>query len=443
MEINYTEIEKKVLGMFLFAETVEDQTEILMNIGSKDFEDDLVRQYFEVISDLVMQSREKVDIVTAYQHLKEYKFFDVKYFSKLTEDVLFSMPDVFRYIGAIKFRNERRDVYRFLVSKANQVKTTRTMPDLDELKEEIIVRMRQRTESKDEFTDIKGYIGMLDKHVNKETEVAERKFGLSELDKLTNGIETPRLIVVGGLKKSGKSRFVINTMHNLYKQGLTSVFISLEMPPYEVAKLTLSRFSGVEEPKLRSQSYISNEEKQRYYEARDSMNWEKIKIMHPEGKTDLASILRKIRLAAKLYPGAVIFIDYLQRIDHDRNRQAQSLETISNAIADATREHNVTIVLLSQMQNIAERETPSIGHLKGSGGIAESADIILLLDNVYRRTKDESKKGIIEIIVEQRYGDSGVVKVYSDLSRSIFQDSFGVEISNWELRDGKRYGVLN
>jgi replicative DNA helicase len=118
----------------------------------------------------------------------------------------------------------------------------------------------------------------------------------------------------------------------------------------------------------------------------------------------------------------VVFIDYLQRIVHNKNRDAQELEEISNIIADATREEGIAIILLSQMQNIAENEIPTIGHLKGSGGIGESADTILLLDNIARRTHKDTDKGNMDIYVEQRYGDSGKVELLCDLGTLWFGD---------------------
>ena len=95
----------------------------------------------------------------------------------------------------------------------------------------------------------------------------------------------------------------------------------------------------------------------------------------------------------------MVFIDYIQRIDHDRNRQAQQLEDISVRIADSARLNNIAVVLLSQLNVQGEREIPSIAHLKGSGGIGEAADTVLLLDNLYRRTKREADKNKINIYI--------------------------------------------
>lgn len=61
-----------------------------------------------------------------------------------------------------------------------------------------------------------------------------------------------------------------------------------------------------------------------------------------------------------------------------------------------------------------------------SGGIGEAADAILLLSNVYRKTKLDADKGRFEILIEQRYGDSGIIKCTADLGTSTFADSIAV-----------------
>ena len=71
---------------------------------------------------------------------------------------------------------------------------------------------------------------------------------------------------------------------------------------------------------------------------------------------------------------------------------------------------------------MGERETPNMGHLIGSGGIGEAADVIFLFDNIYRRTKNETDKNKIDIYIEQRHGDSGKAELYADLGSCNFRN---------------------
>jgi len=57
-------------------------------------------------------------------------------------------------------------------------------------------------------------IGMINKaRALKNGEVFGLSWGLNKLDFLTSGIELKKSYVVGGTKKTGKTKFVINTMH--------------------------------------------------------------------------------------------------------------------------------------------------------------------------------------------------------------------------------------
>ncbi|MCH7826521.1 MAG: hypothetical protein IIC75_00890, partial [Bacteroidetes bacterium] len=142
----------------------------------------------------------------------------------------------------------------------------------------------------------------------------------------------------------------------------------------------------------------------------------------------IEGVLSRIRSYSKL-GYKVIFIDYLQRISHNRNNQAQELEDISIKIADSARANNISIILLSQLNALAEREVPTPAHLKGSGGIGESADTILLMDNIYRRTKKE--KGKIDVYIESRYGDSGRLSLHADLGSCQFSN-YGTDDTKYQ-----------
>ena len=88
------------------------------------------------------------------------------------------------------------------------------------------------------------------------------------------------------------------------------------------------------------------------------------------------------------------------------------------------RKENVAIVIASQLANISERETPTIGHLKGSGGIGETADTIMLIENIYRKTKKEEDRNKLVLYFEQRHGLSGKQKIYCDLGLCQFKDLY-------------------
>jgi len=88
----------------------------------------------------------------------------------------------------------------------------------------------------------------------------------------------------------------------------------------------------------------------------------------------------------------------------------------------------------SQLNALGEKQVPNMGHLKGSGGIGEAADTIILFDNLYRRTKKENVKNKIDLYIEQRYGDSGKLAIQADLGSCTFRNLASKKSSDLSLQ---------
>ena len=271
---------------------------------------------------------------------------------------------------------------------------------------------------KSEFINIQEFTDKIKTQINSQKEIEGHSWGIKKLDQWTSGIVSPKVYVIGGLKKSGKSRFVIHTITQLHNKKIPAAYLSLEMPGYEVTKLLYANLTGLNDLRFRSSSFMTLDEQALFENTRISQE-----LLGIECKSglNLEKVLSRIRRYAKM-GYQVIFIDYLQRISHNRNNQANELEDISIKIADAARLNNVAIVMLSQLNVTAEKEAPNMGQLKGSGGIGESADTIILFDNLYRRTKQEKDRGYVDLYIEQRYGDSGKLTIQADLGSCRFND---------------------
>jgi replicative DNA helicase len=246
-------------------------------------------------------------------------------------------------------------------------------------------------------------------------------FGLHELDYLTGGLECGKTYVVGATKKSGKSKFVINTIHALHQREIKSLFLSLEMNGEGVVKEIISRFNEIDNSNLRRRL--------------DRGTYEKIHSLKSELsylEIDTQSFLTTTQIRHKVRQASqrgvkVIFIDYLQRLDFQMKGSGQNFATIiSNTvsqIADIAKEFNVAILFLSQLANRADNEQATIADLKDSGGIAEGVDCILILNNQDRISKDyEHKTNQVWISIEQRSGASGLIKCTTNLGMAKFEE---------------------
>ena len=408
----------------------------LLNIGNNDriealcllekpglFEDYRNEEILKAISIMTLQGK-AVDFITVYQALKNK-------FEPAELDEINSLgnkePNLWKHIRLLQERKYKKELQQKIRCSLELLNQSTFADDIEDVKSNLIAELcGLNFDDKSDFVDLDEQNELLKKQLESDKKIEGFSWGITDLDKWTSGIVSPRMYVLGGLKKSGKTRFVIHTLKELHNQGVPSAFISLEMPPYEINKLLRASFANIDDLRLRSSSYLKSEEK----ELLESVNINE-SLLGIECKSGLRieQILSRLRRYSKL-GFKVVFIDYIQRIDHDRNRQAQQLEDISVRIADSARLNNIAVVLLSQLNVQGEREIPSIAHLKGSGGIGEAADTVLLLDNLYRRTKREADKNKINIYIEQRYGDSGTQAIQCDLGCIQFRNFSTLEESN-------------
>jgi len=238
-------------------------------------------------------------------------------------------------------------------------------------------------------------------------------WGLPKLDKYTRGIIPGCYYAIGGLKKTGKTLFGINTIAELVgSQKVPCLVFSLEMSATAIAWALLSRQTKIDSAQFGTR-YLDDDQMARihtaaitietdwplYIDSRKGLSVEQI----------IASIRRHVRKGVK-----VVLIDYLQRIDipNRSDNRATAIQKAINKLADAAAKYDVALLILSQLANRAEfGNKPTVGDFKESGGITEACDCALLLDNIDRtegnfKTADRTRKFDI-IIALQRIGESG------------------------------------
>jgi len=254
----------------------------------------------------------------------------------------------------------------------------------------------------------------------KDKKLSGYSWGLNELDTTTGGIERSKSYVIGGLKKSGKTKLLINTQANLLKNNVRCGWISLEMNAKNLMRWILSRIAHVDSDKIRK-GFISNEEIERL---RTVTDWLRInhKLIHIDDRPALETIQVRglIRKWAKLGVG-VVFLDYLQRLHIDTSRgdnRATAIQRATVELADIAKEYNVALVYLSQLRNEAEGRMAGIGDLKESGGIGESVDCAIILNNLDRINKMKTKQNKSKLVIEQRDGASDEIELSTRLKYS-------------------------
>lgn len=414
-------LERMVLGALLCEEDHDKQMQAICDLDYPQmFTNPVYEEILGAMSRIIL-SRKDLNQVNLHLALQN-TVIDPKTITSLITEVsleAFSSVRLSQWIIQLKENKFKKDITKEIKLSLDIISNDDFSEDPELEKNKLIAKLSGMTLGDNaEFISHKEFKDKIREQLGSGNEIEGYSWGLLELNNFTSGIVRPRVYVIGGLKKAGKTRFIIFTMKKLYIQEVPTAFMSMEMPGYECTKLLHASFTGMNDLRFRSGSTLGHTERLMFEDV--NLNEELLGVECKSG-LDKIQVVSRIRKYAKM-GYKVIFIDYLQRIKHNRNNQANELEDISISIADAARQNNVAVILLSQLNVTGEHEAPNIGMLKGSGGIGESADSIILFDNLYRRSKDPQDKGYFELYLEQRYGDSGIIRLTGDLGSCSFGD---------------------
>jgi replicative DNA helicase len=221
------------------------------------------------------------------------------------------------------------------------------------------------------------------------------KSGIHVWDNWMGGIVPGRLYVLAATKKTGKTRMVVSALSNIACEGHDCSMVSLEMRPSEITDLLFSMQTGVDS------SHIQNQELNQAELGRISSQagtvrsiLDKLHIISPRLIT-IAGLSAIIRHHAGFHKSKVIAIDFLGKIVIDFKHENAERGRICSVLADLARDLNIAIILIAQLNKMAETEkSPNIGLVEGSGQITQFADAIILVVNQTRT--GEQKEGFAE-----------------------------------------------
>jgi replicative DNA helicase len=262
-----------------------------------------------------------------------------------------------------------------------------------------------------------------------ESKIAGYPTGISDFDAITNGVEAGKFYVIGGLKKTGKSRWMIFWAIQLQQAGAGIHINSLEMNRNQLNSCALAYFSGLNSRKIGN--YLTKEEMLKIGKGAGRLHDCHWSIYRDYTVQDLKTRILYERQKRKV---DVVFIDFIQRMRDEKygKDRVREVESISKDLADLSRELNIAVIALGQLSGEAERlndnEVPNMSYLKESQGIAENADTIVVIHNENRNQPPFTNDGgyklqPIRMRIEQRYGISGgIIGLLGDLRTCDFKN---------------------
>jgi replicative DNA helicase len=346
---------------------------------------------------------EPIDVLTVSEELRQFKELEAAggdpYLASLTGEVATS-AHVEHYAAVVHETYVHRSTASLLESSLfNLYETTDTPAECVATVIESLIALKNQASREKNFYDARELTTMTLDNIKIRIENLEKGIapgipsGVDDIDSETSGWQPGEYIIIAGRPSSGKTDLALNCAYNSALEGYPSLFFSLEMG-VNVWNRISSLVSNIYRGKIRSGS-MSHPEFIAINQKADKMSnlpilvSDRSDISIEEIRAILVEALNRIQIKQ-------VFVDYLQLIKPSKLTKGQTKEQevthISHGLKNISREFNLTVIALSQLNRAVElrkERDPQLSDLRDSGSLEQDADIVIFIT---QPNEDEEKK---------------------------------------------------
>lgn len=431
------ELEQAVLGAIMLDSGCVP--EVLMVLSSKSWYRDSHREIFDAAKDLFDKNK-PIDILTVTNGLKSRGKLDevggAHYVSQLTNRVA-SSSNVQYHAKVIQEKYVLREIIRLGANIIKEAYDETADPfEIEEMLTSEVVRLGANFGGADETPASELYQQVVD-----QAEAASKSpggvvgipTGFRFLDKATGGLHDTDLVIVAGRPGMGKTAAVLSwLLHQILHTDKHVVFFSLEMGSVQLMARLVAMCGLVDAEKIRKGG-LSDQEWQSIHKAGSSLCSGRVHIF--DDKLNLTSILSTARRKKNQKQCDIVYVDYIQLINHSKNKgssREQDVSEISRQMKLLAKSLRIPVIALSQLNRSVESrggdKRPVLSDLRESGAIEQDADIICFVYraeyyNISHYENGESTLGVGEMITaKNRHGPVDSIKVQWLSNYTLFQD---------------------
>lgn len=404
----HQEAERMVIGSILL--NSDSIYKIIDLIVASDFYAEKNKQIYQSFLTLI-NKKTKIDIITLKEEIK----IEESYLVNCANSVA-TASNIVEYAKIVKDKSLRRQLIVSSLHTSQMAYNEQTEIDsvISEIQDKIF-KIQNPQLVKDDTKTILSELEETQKEYGLKYQSGEKYLGIpcgiEKLDEAIDGLRPGHIWAIGAWAGTGKTGCVMNVVHNVASLGVPVSVISLEMGRVDLAarligirhNLSATRIlKGINDEEttkkiIEGKEWFSNldlEIHTTYFEI------EKIKLLI---RKDAYS--RKVKL---------IVLDYVQNILSEKSKREYELLTQSATELQAlARELGITIILVSQISNEAEKGVSAGAGYKGTGTLEAVADLAIRL----KRNKENEIAGAefvsMKIIFSKnRHGFSGYCDDY-------------------------------
>jgi replicative DNA helicase len=252
-------------------------------------------------------------------------------------------------------------IERNVITALNPIKSKST-PTITQIADEYLQRLNKIQETNAQFLGI--------------------STGYSEIDRITNGLIAPDMIIIAARPSMGKTAIALNMAKHVLNQNKGVLLFSLEMSNQQI----FNRFLVLdcENTKI-GKKVLFQDEIDKLMDSVSDICCKNIIIDDTAGLS-LKDLKSKSRVFKAKYGIDCILIDYIGLMKDKEGKHGnreQEVAAIARGIKELAKELEVPIIVLSQLNRAVESrpdKRPNLSDLRESGAIEQDADIVILLN---------------------------------------------------------------
>ena len=216
--------------------------------------------------------------------------------------------------------------------------------------------------------------------------------GFSDLDRTTNGLNKPDLIIIAARPGVGKTSLALNIASHVGERSGKSVAIfSLEMSRAQLVMRMLSSAARIPNTQLRV-GQLEDSQWTDLAEASGTLSSSAIYI-DDTSSINIADMRSALRRVDNL---GLVIVDYLQLMTSAKkyDSRVNEVSAITRDLKILARDLNVPVIVLSQLSRASEKNPePMLSDLRESGSIEQDADIVLMLYRENEKNENGNENG--------------------------------------------------
>lgn len=252
------------------------------------------------------------------------------------------------------------------------------------------------------------------------------KTASDDYNDMSGGHQRSDVTIVAARPSIGKTAYIVNDSTSSAKSGWTVALFSAEMPDEDVAERFICSIGGIDSKKVRD-GLLSENDWANYSTALDILDTLPIFIDDTPGMS-IEYIRRQIKQMKKKHKNLIVYIDYLQLIESEKNfsQNAERVNYVSKQLKQIARTFDIPVVAISSVGRKCEErqdKRPMMSDLRESGNIEFDADVIIFLyrDDYYY--PDTVLKGLIELIIAKgRKIGTGTIQMFFNRKNGRFSN---------------------